>query len=83
MQAQIENLVKLQSVDLERARLTLALRALPAEIAEAAAALTAAERQSAEASDALAARSLCVLGWIARLRRIGKRLRGSAPSSTR
>src|SRR5208283_5152819 len=54
MQAQIENLVKLQSVDLERTRLTLALRALPAEIADAAAALTAAERHSADASDALA-----------------------------
>jgi len=54
MQAQIENLVKLQSVDLERTRLTLALRALPAEIAEAAAALTAAERHSADASEALA-----------------------------
>jgi hypothetical protein len=54
MQAQIENLVKLQSVDLERARVAVALRALPAEIADAAAALTAAERHSADASDALA-----------------------------
>jgi uncharacterized protein len=53
MQAHIENLVKLQSVDLERTRLTLALRALPAEVAEAEAALAAAERQSAETSDAL------------------------------
>jgi predicted nucleic acid-binding Zn-ribbon protein len=53
MQAQIENLVKLQSVDLERARLALALSALPAEIAQAAAALTAVERHSADASDAL------------------------------
>jgi predicted nucleic acid-binding Zn-ribbon protein len=53
MQAQIENLVKLQSVDLERARLTLALRALPAEISQAEAALADAERQSAEASAAL------------------------------
>jgi predicted nucleic acid-binding Zn-ribbon protein len=53
MQAHIENLVKLQSVDLERARLTLALRALPAEASQAEAALAAAERQSAEASDAL------------------------------
>jgi hypothetical protein len=53
MQAQIENLVKLQSVDLERARLTLALRALPVEIAQAEAELAAAERQSAEASAAL------------------------------
>jgi predicted nucleic acid-binding Zn-ribbon protein len=54
MQAQIESLVKLQSVDLERTRLTLALRALPAEIAEAATALGAAERHSRDASDALA-----------------------------
>jgi len=53
MQANIENLVKLQSVDLERIRLTLALRALPAEAAQAEAALAASERQSAEASDAL------------------------------
>jgi hypothetical protein len=53
MQEQIENLVKLQAVDLERARLTLAARALPAEIAQAEAALAAAEKQSAEASDAL------------------------------
>jgi predicted nucleic acid-binding Zn-ribbon protein len=53
MQPQIENLVKLQSVDLERARITLAARALPAEVAQAQAALTAAERQAAEASGAL------------------------------
>jgi hypothetical protein len=53
MQAHIENLVKLQEVDLERARITLAARALPAEIAQAEALLAAAERQSAEASDAL------------------------------
>jgi predicted nucleic acid-binding Zn-ribbon protein len=53
MQALIENLVKLQAVDLERARLTLELRSLPAEIDQAKAALAAAERQSAEASDAL------------------------------
>src|SRR5580658_4631808 len=53
MQAHIEKLVKLQSVDLERARLTTALRALPAEAAQAEAALAAAERQAAESSDAL------------------------------
>lgn len=53
MQAHIEKLVKLQSVDLERARLSTALRALPAEIAQAAAALAAAERHAAESSDAL------------------------------
>ena len=53
MQAQIEKLVKLQSVDLERNRLTLAIRALPSEIAQATAALTAAERLSADTSDSL------------------------------
>jgi predicted nucleic acid-binding Zn-ribbon protein len=53
MQDQIENLVKLQGVDLERTRLTLAIRALPAEMAEAATALTAAERHSADASEAI------------------------------
>jgi predicted nucleic acid-binding Zn-ribbon protein len=53
MQAQIENLVKLQRMDLERARLTLAARALPGEVAQAEAALAAAERQAAAASDAL------------------------------
>jgi hypothetical protein len=53
MQPHIEKLVKLQSVDLERARLTTALRALPAESAHAEAALAAAERQAAESSDAL------------------------------
>jgi len=53
MQPQIEHLVKLQEVDLERARVTQAARALPAEVAQATAALTAAERQAAEASDAL------------------------------
>jgi hypothetical protein len=53
MQAHIEKLVKLQSMDLERTRLTLALRALPAETAQAEAALAAAERQSADASAAL------------------------------
>jgi predicted nucleic acid-binding Zn-ribbon protein len=53
MQTHIENLVKLQSVDVERARLTVAVRALPAEIAQAEAALAGAERQAAEGSDAL------------------------------
>jgi uncharacterized protein len=53
MQAHIENLVKLQKVDLELARLAQTARALPAEIAQAEAALTAAQRQAAEASDAL------------------------------
>ncbi len=53
MQAQIENLVKLQALDLERARLTQAARALPAEIAQAQAALDAAQHEAAEASAAL------------------------------
>ena len=53
MQALVENLVKLQSIDLERARLNKDLRALPAEIAQSQARLAAAERHSAEASAAL------------------------------
>jgi predicted nucleic acid-binding Zn-ribbon protein len=53
MQAHIENLVKLQAVELERASLAQAARALPAEIAQANAALAAAQRQAAEASSAL------------------------------
>jgi predicted nucleic acid-binding Zn-ribbon protein len=53
MQEHIENLVKLQAVDLERARVAQAVRELPTEVAKAAAALAAAQRQAAEASDAL------------------------------
>jgi hypothetical protein len=53
MQALIESLVKLQAVELERTRVAQAVRALPAEIAQAHAVLTAAERQAAEASAAL------------------------------
>jgi predicted nucleic acid-binding Zn-ribbon protein len=53
MQAQIENLVKLQAVELERTRLTLAMRALPAEIAQAEAQLAAAQGLAAKASAAL------------------------------
>src|SRR5580698_4454040 len=53
MQAQIEHLVKLQAIDLERAHLHQSARALPAEIAQAEAALTGAQRQAAAASDAL------------------------------
>jgi hypothetical protein len=55
MQEQIENLVKLQAVELERTRLSLAARALPAEVTQAEAALAAAERISAKASDAIRA----------------------------
>lgn len=53
MQEQIENLVKLQAVEVERSLLAHAARALPAEVAQAGAVLAAAQRQAAEASDAL------------------------------
>jgi len=53
MQAHIENLVKLQEVDLERACITLAVRALPAEIAQTHTVLAKAQHHAAEASDAL------------------------------
>jgi predicted nucleic acid-binding Zn-ribbon protein len=54
MQADIENLVKLQAIDLEIAELAKTARGLPAEIAQAEAALRAAQAQAAAASDALA-----------------------------
>jgi predicted nucleic acid-binding Zn-ribbon protein len=53
LNTQIEKLVKLQNVDLERARLTQAMRALPGEITQADAALKGAQRDAAVASDAL------------------------------
>ncbi len=53
MQELIENLVKLQAIELGRARLAQELRSLPNEIARAQTALAAAERVSAEASAAL------------------------------
>jgi uncharacterized protein len=53
MQALIESLVKLQSIELDRARLNQELRALPAETAKAEAALKAAERKSSDISSAL------------------------------
>ena len=53
MQAQIENLVKLQAVDVERSKLLQTARTLPARIAEADAALAAMQAQAAKASDAL------------------------------
>jgi uncharacterized protein len=53
MQALIENLVKLQSIELDRARVAEETRSLPAEIRYAEAQLAAAERQSADASAAL------------------------------
>jgi uncharacterized protein len=53
MNAQIENLAKLQAVELERARLTQTARALPAEVTQAEAALAKAQKQSADAASAL------------------------------
>jgi predicted nucleic acid-binding Zn-ribbon protein len=53
MHAYIENLVKLQNVELERARIAQAARALPAQITQAEAALSAAQRRAATASDSL------------------------------
>jgi uncharacterized protein len=53
MQPLVENLVKLQAIDLDRARLNQELRALPAEIAQSHSRLAAAERQSADTSAAL------------------------------
>lgn len=53
MQALVEHLAKLQNVDLERARLTLEARRLPAEVAEAEAALAKAQTRANEANDAL------------------------------
>lgn len=51
--ALVENLVRLQSLELERARLAQAARALPAEIARAESELAGAQQASAAASDAL------------------------------
>ena len=53
MQALVDNLVKLQAVELERSRLAQTLRALPAEAAQAQAALEKAQHESAALSDAL------------------------------
>jgi predicted nucleic acid-binding Zn-ribbon protein len=50
MQSLIENLVKLQAVELERTRLAQEMRALPAELAQADAALAAAQHLASEAS---------------------------------
>ncbi len=54
MQPLIEHLVKLQAIELDCARLTQELRAIPAEIARAQGALDAAQQKSAAASAALA-----------------------------
>jgi len=53
MQALVANLARLQTVEIERARLIQQVRSVPAEIGFAEAALTAAEAQSAKASAAL------------------------------
>jgi uncharacterized protein len=53
MQALIENLVKLQAIELDRARLKQGLQKLPGEIAAAQASLADAERRSSDASTAL------------------------------
>ena len=53
MQPYIENLAKLQAVEIERARLNQVINALPAEIAQAEASLAAAQRQVSEATDSL------------------------------
>jgi len=53
MQELIENLVKLQAIELERTRLAQETRALPAELVQAGAALTVAQHRASEASDAL------------------------------
>lgn len=54
MDERIENLVKLQDLELQRSRINQELRALPAEIARAESALAAAQNRSAEISAALA-----------------------------
>jgi uncharacterized protein len=54
MQEPIENLVKLQTVELDRARLAQTLRNLPAEVTQAEAALAEAQRGAATTSDELA-----------------------------
>jgi predicted nucleic acid-binding Zn-ribbon protein len=51
--ALVENLVKLQAVELERGRLTQTARALPGEITQAETALAKTQREAAAASDAL------------------------------
>ena len=53
MQAVIEQLVKLQALELDRARVSREARALPGEIARAQTALAAVEQQAATASAAL------------------------------
>lgn len=54
MNALVEKLVKLQSVELEKARLALAARSLPSELAQAEANLSQAQNHAATTSDGLA-----------------------------
>jgi uncharacterized protein len=54
MHADTENLVKLQAVELDRARLAQTARSLPSEVTQAEALFATAQRQAAAASDALA-----------------------------
>lgn len=54
MQTQIENLVKLQKIDLERSHLAQKAKALPGEVSQAEAMLTGAQQQAATACAALA-----------------------------
>lgn len=54
MDALTEHLVKLQALELERARINQETRALPSELAQAEAALTAAQSRAADANAALA-----------------------------
>jgi len=53
MQAHIENLVRLQGTELERARLLQEAKTLPSEVARAEAGLDKAQQQAAAASDSL------------------------------
>jgi len=53
MHAYIENLVKLQGLELERARLAQAVKALPTEVSRAESALRAVQLQASAACDAL------------------------------
>jgi uncharacterized protein len=53
MQEQIETLVKLQTVELDRTRLAQTLRSLPGEIAQAETELASAQRRAGETSDEL------------------------------
>jgi uncharacterized protein len=85
MQELIENLVKLQAIELERTRVTLAARALPAEIAQAKATLAAAEGQTAKITAALSSEETLRTGFdreVDALRKKAARLRAQQDSLT-